>query len=136
VESAPGDELEPEPPARYEDEAEEIGRPEGGVEERNLDPFAWDEPVRPATRPDTDESEEGWADSSPHERDDQSHDADLGDEDEAPARAGHEARESDEDEADEARPGSLFSHERETPAARPAPPQAPVFGRRGKRRGR
>ncbi|HTK31487.1 MAG TPA: ribonuclease III [Candidatus Saccharimonadaceae bacterium] len=133
VESTPGDELEPEPPARFEDESEEIGRPEGSVEDRHLDPFAWDEPARPAMRPDAGEAEEPWPVESEAERPEAAHEDDEDFEDEAPAPA---RLEEDPDDADEARPGTLFSHEREAPAPPQAQPAPPVFGRRGKRRGR
>ncbi|MBI5710979.1 MAG: ribonuclease III [Candidatus Eisenbacteria bacterium] len=39
------DEIEPLPPAYEEDENEEVGRPEGPLEERHVDPFGFETPV-------------------------------------------------------------------------------------------
>ena len=44
----PAVEIEPIPPARDEDENEEVGRPEGPHEERHVDPYAWGSRARPA----------------------------------------------------------------------------------------
>jgi ribonuclease-3 len=58
------EELEPLPPARDEDEHEEIGRPEGPLEERHVDPYAMNEPREPVFEP---QRKREWEQESPPE---------------------------------------------------------------------
>jgi len=139
-------EVEPIPPAYEEDENEEVGRPDGPLEDRHVDPYAWDppaphrergvseraqgaasgiEPEREAERPVP--PEERWVESAEEE------DADLP-RDSMERHLPHSEEPAETDDELEQTPGSLFSHERDTPA--PAEPQRPSYGRRGRRRGR
>ena len=140
----PSNEVEPIPPAYEEDDDEEVGRPDGPLEDRHVDPYAWDPPAPPSRdaaaverveRPareieprwEAAETGESWVESAELEEADRPKDS-----------WAREARSPSEDPADsdehEQAPGSLFSHERESPA--PAEPQRPSYGRRGRRRGR
>jgi ribonuclease-3 len=140
----PASEVEPIPPAYEEDENEEVGRPDGPLEDRHVDPYAWDPPAPPPRATATVERPEhasreiepageaagtgdSWVESAEPEEADPPKDSLAR---EAPPRS----EEPDDSDEDEQVPGSLFSHERETPA--PAEPQRPSYGRRGRRRGR
>jgi len=52
-------ELEPRPSAYDEDELDEVGRPEGPIEERRVDPFAWQAPREEVPAEATDEPRPG-----------------------------------------------------------------------------
>ena len=102
-------ELEPRPPAYEEDENEEVGRPEGPLEERHIDPYGFAAPAREMRR----------ADSAPREV--------------PPATAGRgpepssESVGSEPDSGPEEPPatGTEWSARQESPAAPAVPPVEP-----------
>lgn len=114
-------EIEPPPPRHLEDDIEEIGRPEGPLEERHIDPYGVAEETTPAARM------PGAAQPPP---------------DEEAAAHGDELEVESPPQPPEAGAGRR-SAEEEIEAAEPltGPPargreeaRAPVFGRRGRRR--
>jgi ribonuclease-3 len=152
-------ELEPVPPAREEDENEEVGRPEGPLGERPAAPYAWEpravaveparapvavpEPLRPvapsepepAFEPEFEpefERPEEFAEAGPEEEAAPPA-AETGLEPEAGSEARYEPAVTRDLEAEEDT-GPRYP-EVEPPPPAPAPPPAPSWGRR-QRRGR
>jgi len=130
-------EKEPPPSRHEEDELDDVGRPEGPLEELHVDPFAWG--VEPAATP---EEEIAPAARAATEVDDEE-----GDEwDEEPV-AGTAPTVEDDDEPAPTRSAApppaaprheppLESRREPAPAPPPAPkPEPPTFGRRRSRRG-
>jgi ribonuclease-3 len=125
-------EVEPRPPAYEEDENEEIGRPEGPLEERHVDPFGYESeeepPVEIPDAPVIRESRE--PDVMTPRRSEFSHATPAPEPEEWPEPVEPEAVEQEEGESEiesEPRPGPT----RETPPAPEPPPVA--WGRRGRR---
>jgi len=125
-ETIPLPEVEPEPPAHEEDFDEEVGRPEGPLEERHIDPYAFEELAPARAEAEEFEVQAPEVEIAPEETD---IDTTVMETEENP---------SDGDDDFQPAPGSLFSHEREPQEERPAgrEERAPQFGRRGRRRGR
>ena len=140
-----------------DDELEEIGRPEGPLEERHVDPFDWEAPARleegsPAPEPQAIPAEPSRGERPARrihaarsiEREELEDARPEGDVQSDPPMAAYEmpprasrdglAGTEEADEADAApAPGSLFSHERPLP---PAPEETPRYGRRSRPRSR
>jgi ribonuclease-3 len=144
-------ELEPLPPARHEDDLEEVGRPEGPLEERHVDPYAWTSPLESDARPDEEEAA-AWPEPVSEDMDSESSAAETSDEpadsqeetrDESPSFRSAESDEEPTPERDDR--GSSASQETreeepvegptegESGRGEPKQPPAPTWGRRVRR---
>ncbi len=142
-------EVEPPPPPHLEDVIDELGRPEGPLEERLVDPFAF-EPEAPVAR----EAAE-WRDSEPETAGlEPASEAPAGSRDEGPRVPAPRADDAapvepeieaiieseaaslqmERDPGDDAAPDTPELAAEDAPAEAPGQ-SAPTFGRRGRRRG-
>jgi len=136
-------EYEPMPPAGEEDDLEEVGRPEGPLEDRHIDPYGYDaaepatepeppvpvarrQPEPPAPRREPEPEVETWLEPEPVSA------QALADEFEADGQEEHGPEPVAPMEREEEEPVREDASER-TQSPEPSPAPAPQFGRRSRR---